>query len=128
MGALLCRIFLVLNSFPSSPQIYLVTPFWLADFLLKNQQRYLQGFPSMLFIAYSLLLLIFFFVFNLIFVCSISMCLGIFSLGFILNGILCFFTLSECFLSHTREGFLAIIASVISCGSFSLSLLLLGRK
>ena len=33
------------------------------------------------------------------------MCLSVFLLGFILHEILCFLTLSECFLSHIREIF-----------------------
>ena len=42
---------------------------------------------------------------SLIFVYLITVCLGVFLLGFILPGTLCFLDLGGYFLSHVREGF-----------------------
>ena len=39
------------------------------------------------------------------FVSLVSMCLGVFLLGFILPGTLCFPDLADCFLSHVKEVF-----------------------
>ena len=77
----------------------------------------------MLFVAFPLLLFIFFsfffeisfiyffiqqvnnFSLYLIFECLINMCLDVFLLGFILYGTLRFLDLTDCFLSHNREVF-----------------------
>ena len=42
---------------------------------------------------------------SLIFIILITMCLGVFLLGFILPGTLCFLDLIDYFLSHVREIF-----------------------
>ena len=61
MRALLSRAFLVLGySYISSPQIYLATPFWLVEFLLKTQPLFLWWFPCLWFVAFPLWVLIFF--------------------------------------------------------------------
>ena len=52
---------------------------WSAEFLLKNQQITLSGFPCMLFVAFPLLILVSFLSF--IFVCLINTCLRMFLLG-----------------------------------------------
>ena len=60
-------------------------PFWPEEFLLKDQLLSIWSFPCMLFVASFLLLLMF--SLCLVFVSLISMCLGLFLLGFILFGI-----------------------------------------
>ena len=61
---------------------------WPTEFLLKDQLLSIWGFPYMLYVASPLLLLIFFLcVYS--FFSLISMCLGVFLLGFILYRTLC---------------------------------------
>ena len=88
MRALLCRVCLVVGFSLSSLEIYPATSFWPAEFLLKNPLINLWGFPFKLFVAFPLLLLIFFSL-HLIFISLINMCFGMFLLGFILYGTLC---------------------------------------
>ena len=69
-------------------KIYPVIPFWPAEFLLKDQLVKCMGFPLYVTCCFSLV------AFNilslsLVFVSLISMCLGIFLLGFILYRTLC---------------------------------------
>ena len=65
MRALLCRVsFVVSFSLQLSLEIYCVTPFWPAEFLLKNQLKTLWRFPCMLFVTFPLLLLLFFCLFD----------------------------------------------------------------
>ena len=66
--------------------LYPAIPFWPAELWLKDQLLSLWGFPCMLLVASPLLLLIFFFC--LVFLSLISMCRGVFLLGFILYGTL----------------------------------------
>ena len=56
---LLSRLFLVIGSSLSSLWIYHAIPFWLVEFLLRNQLRAWWEFPCMLFVIFPLLLLIF---------------------------------------------------------------------
>ena len=58
----------------------------------------LWGFPCMLFVPFVLLLLHF----SFDFVILITVCLGVFLLGFILPGTLCFLYSGDCFLSHGK--------------------------
>ena len=82
---------------------YLVTPFWPAEFLLKNQLIALWELTWMLFVSFSLLLLISLFIFNCFhFDYSIS---WYFPFWFIPCGTLCFLDLGDCFLSQIREVF-----------------------
>ena len=60
MRSLLGRVILVVGFSLPSLEIYCVTPFWLAEFVLKNQLITLWGFPCMFFVDFPLLLLIFF--------------------------------------------------------------------
>ena len=57
---LLGRIFLIVGSSLSSLYIYCAIPFWLVGFLLRNQLISWWEFPSMLFVIFLLLLLIFY--------------------------------------------------------------------
>lgn len=59
------------------------------------------SYGSSIFSDFPLLLLLF----SLIFVILIAMCLGLFLCGSILNGILCFLDLVDCFLSQLKEVF-----------------------
>ena len=70
----------------SPPAAHPATPFWLVEFLMKDQLLSLWRFPWMLLAAFLLLLLIFFSL-CLIFVSLINMCLSLFLLGFILMGL-----------------------------------------
>ena len=63
MRSLLGRVILVVGSSLSSLKIYHATPFWLLEFLLKNQVLTLWEFPCMLFVIFLLPLPIIF-VFN----------------------------------------------------------------
>ena len=97
MRALLGRVFLVLGSSSSSPQTYFATPFWLVEFLLRDQ---LMGIPLHVICCFSLVTLNVFSL-NLIFVSLSSLCLAVFLLGFIFVWpSLHFFHLSEHFFSH----------------------------
>ena len=102
MRALLGRVVLVAGFSLSSLKIYHATPFWPAEFLLKNQLITLWGFPCIY--CFSLAA---FNIFSLyfIFVSLINMGLGVFLLGFILYGTLHFLDLGDYFLSHVREVF-----------------------
>ena len=51
------------------------------------------------------LVLLIFFSLSLIFVILITVYLGMFLIGFILPGTLCFLDLIDCFISHVREVF-----------------------
>ena len=62
-----------------------------------------------------------YFLFVFILVSLISMCLGVFLLGFILHGThCCFLHLSEWFLSHARELFIYYLLEYIFCPFLSL--------
>ena len=65
-----------------------VTPFWLAEFLLKNQLITLWRFPCMLFVAFSSLLFNIFSLF-LILVNLLNVCFSMLLLGFTLSGTCC---------------------------------------
>ena len=69
---LLGRVFLVVGSSLSSLQVYHAIPFWLVEFLLRNQLIAWWEFPCILFVVFPSLLLIFYLC---LFVC-------LFSLGF----------------------------------------------
>ena len=80
---------------------------WPAEFLLKDQLLSIWGFPCMLLVASPLLILSL----CLTFVSLISMCLGVFLLGFILYGTLC---LMDLIISFSMLGkFSTIISSKI---------------
>ena len=68
--------------------MYAATPFWLAEFLLKDQLLTLWGFPCMLFGFFSLAAFNTFSLY-LVFDSLINMCLGLFLLGFFLCCTLC---------------------------------------
>ena len=87
MRVSLGRIYLVLDSSSSSPQIYLSTPFWLVVSAEKLADI-LVGVPLYVICCFSLFAFTIFSLY-LIFVTLISMCLAVFLLGFILYGILC---------------------------------------
>ena len=84
--------------------MYPSTPLWPAEFPLKNQLITLWEFPCMLFVAFLLLLSVFFSLY-VVLVSLINRCLGVFLLGFILYGTLSFLDLGDIFLSHIREVF-----------------------
>ena len=88
MRTFLGRVFLVLGSSSSSPQICLPTLFWLVEFLLKNHLLSLWGSRCMLFVAFPLWLLVSFSLY-LIFVILTNVCLTVFLLELILYEILC---------------------------------------
>ena len=119
MRSLQGRIILVVGFSLSSLLICPVTPFWLAELLLKDQLLTLCGFPCMLFVAFPLLFLILL-LFYLIFDSLVNMCLRVFLLEFILYGSLCFLDLGGYFLSMLGK-FSTIISSDIFFGPFSLS-------
>ena len=54
MRSLLGRVILVVGFSPSALYICPATPFWLAEFLLKDQLLTLWGFPCVLFVAFPL--------------------------------------------------------------------------
>ena len=58
--AFLGRVFLVVGFFPLSLQTYPATPFWPAEFLLKNLLITLWGFPYTSFVTFTLFIWIFF--------------------------------------------------------------------
>ena len=114
---LLGRVFLVVGSSLSSLWIYHAIPFWLVEFLLRNQLIAWWTFACMLFVIFPLLLLLFYL--SLIFVSLITVCVSVFLCGFILPEILCtswtWLTISF----PTLGKFLAIISSnVFSDPSF----------
>ena len=84
MKVFLGRVFLVVGSSFSSLRVCCIIPFWFVDFLLRNQLIMLWEFPCVcLFfplVAFNNLSL------SLIFVTLITVCLGMFFLGFILTG------------------------------------------
>ena len=121
--ALLGRLFLVLGSSSSSPQIHLVTAFWLVEFLLKSQLLSLCGVPLYVICCLPLWLLKLF-NFYLIFVSFIYMCLTVFLPEFILYGILCASSTWETISFPILEKFLGIISSNIFSGPFFYLLLL----
>ena len=102
MRALLGRVSLVVGFSLSSLEIYHTTPFWPAEFLLKNQLMTLSEFLCMLFFAFPLLLLIFS-VYH--FVILITMCLGVILFELILYGTLHFLDLGDGILSLVKEVF-----------------------
>jgi len=116
---MLGRVFLVVGSSLSSLLIFHAIPFWLVEFLLRNQLIAWWTFAYMLFVIFPLLLLLFYP--SLIFVSLITMCFGVFLLGLILLGTLCaswtWLTISF----PTLGKFPAIISSNIFSGPFSLS-------
>lgn len=110
---MLGRVFLV-EVFPLlSFQIYCATPFWPVEFLLKNHLITLQGFLSILFIAFPTLLLIFYL--YLEFLSIWLLCLGVFLLGLILYG-----TLSDPW-TWVSASFLMLgkVSAIISSNIFS---------
>ena len=118
MRALLCRVsFVVSFSLQLSLEIYCVTPFWPAEFLLKNQLKTLWRFPCMLFVTFPLLLLLFFCLFDF---CQFDYYLSwhVSPWVYPLWDSLYFLDLSGCFLSHGRE-ILAIMFSNIFSDAFS---------
>ena len=58
---LLGRVCLVVGSSLSSPKLYHAIPFWHGEFLLRNQLIAWWEFPCVLFVFFTLLLLIFYF-------------------------------------------------------------------
>ena len=78
---LLGTVFLVVGSSLSSLWVYHAIPFWLVDFLLRNQPLFVICHFSLAAFNISSL--------PLCFVSLIPMCFGMFLLGFILPGILC---------------------------------------
>ena len=104
----------------SSLEIYCATAFWPAEFLVRNKLITLWGFPCMLFVAFPLLLLIFFSL-SFISVNLITVCLGKFLLGFVLYGTLRFLDLGDCFLSQVREVFSYYAFKYVFCPFLSLS-------
>ena len=81
---LLGRVFLVVCSSLSSLEIYHAIPFWLTEFLLRNQLIEWWDFPCILFVIFPLLLLTFFSVLNFCqFDYNVSVCssLGLSFLG-----------------------------------------------
>ena len=117
MKVFLGRVFLVVGSSFSSLRVCCIIPFWFVDFLLRNQLIMLWEFPCVcLFfplVAFNNLSL------SLIFVTLITVCLGMFFLGFILTGPL---SVSQTWLtiSFPLLGmFSAITSSSIFSGPFS---------
>ena len=80
LGSLYCTFF------PFSTYIYSVIPFWPAEVFSERSALHCMGFPFYVLVAFTLLFLIFLFVFNL---CLISMYRGMFLLRFILYGTFC---------------------------------------
>ena len=101
---LLGRVFWVVGSSLSSLQIYHAIPFWLVEFLLRNQLIAWWEFPCMLFIIFPLSLLIFYL--SLIFV-SLIYCVSwvVFPWVSFAWDSLCFLDLVDYFLFHVREVF-----------------------
>ena len=102
MRALLGRVLLVVGFYLSSLHIYCATPFWPAEFLLKNQLTTLWGFPCMLFVNFSLVAFNIFSV-SLVFVSLI--CVWVCSSLGLSCTVLSALPGLECFLSHVREVF-----------------------
>ena len=114
MRSLPGRVILVVGSSLSSLEVYHATPFWLVESAVN-----LMGVPLYVVCHFSLAAFNNFSL-SLIFASLITMCLGVFLLGFILYGTLCFLDLGGCFLSHVREVF-DYNPSYIFSGPFSLS-------
>ena len=88
MRSLLGRVILVVGLSLSSLWIFPATPFWLADFLLKDQLCNLMGIPLYVICFFSLAtfnILSLYWVFDSLF----NMCLHVFLFGFILYGAVC---------------------------------------
>ena len=79
-------------------------PCWPTEFLLKDQLLSIWGFPCMLLVASPFLLFIILSL-CLVFVSLISMCLGMFLLGFFLYRTLCLWDFINSFLFHVGELF-----------------------
>ena len=119
MRSLPGRVISVVGSSLSSLEVYHATPFWLAEFLLRNQLLTLWRFLCILFVIFPLLLLIIFL--SLIFVCLITVCLSVFLLGFILPGTVCTSWTWEALSFPMLGKFSTIISSNTFLCSFSLS-------
>lgn len=98
------REFLVEVVSLSSILMYLATAFWPIEFLLKNQVITLWWFYCILFVTFTLSLLICLSLY-LTFVNLIDMCFDMFILGFFLYATVCASSTIECFLSQIRELF-----------------------
>ena len=119
MRSLLGRVILVVGSSFSSFKIYHATPFWLVEFLLRNQLLTLWEFPYMLFFIFPLFLLIIFLFFNSCqFDYYVSWCVSpwVFPAWDTLH----FLDLCGYFLSLVREVFDCNLSDIFS-GPFSLS-------
>ena len=115
--ALLCRVFLVVDSSLSSLQMFYVTSFWHLDFLLKNQHKaYRDSFVCYLFplyvisfyVCFFFLVVFIIFSLSLIFVNLLAVCLSKLLFGFILPETLCMSW--TCFLFPMFRKFSAIIS------------------
>ena len=95
---------LVVGSFPPLLKTYPAIAFWLVEILLRNQLIPWWEIPCMLFVVFPLP---FFYILylSLIFANLITMFLGVFLLGFILPGTLCFLDLVDYFFPHVWEVF-----------------------
>ena len=119
MRALLGRVFLVLGSSSSSPQIYFPIPFWCVVFLLRDPTVILMRIPLYMICCFSLAVLNIFSL-NLIFVSLISICLAVSPGVYFVWNSLCFLYLSEYFLSHIWEIFSYNLFKYFLCPFFSL--------
>jgi len=111
-----CRFFLVVDFFSlSSLSMDLATPFWAAEFLLKNQLITLGRFLSMLFVA---LPIVTFSIFCLLLICVnlINICFSMSLLGFILYGTVCTSWTWVTISFPLLEKFLTVISSDICSG------------
>ena len=115
MRSLLVTVILVLGFSLSSLHVYLAIPFWLEEFLLKDQLLSLWESPCALFVAFNNCSLC------LIFVSLINMCLGVFHLGCILFGTLSVYWTWVAISFPIFEKFFIIISSSIFLCPFFLS-------
>ena len=89
-----CRFFPFITLYPA-------IPFWLEEFLLKNQLTTLWEFPCMLFLTFPFLLLTFFLWIYFLFTWLIR----VFSWVYLIWDSLCFMDISGYLLFHVREVF-----------------------